>query len=986
VLVAVLLGRPATAAPRIGPDRALDAPLFAPALGDQQMPALASNGKGYLLVWRDGDEAVGQIWTIRAERLDAAGLALDTSPIIVGDTGQDLVSPAVAFDGSRYLITWQAPSGSGSQVRIAYLDPSTGALSAPVAVPMSGSQAQPVAAGGNGLGLIAFRHQDPAVSAVVPIAAWLLDQQGNPIQMPFLVSTNSSDNPANGPAALWSGSTGLIAWAEGTSPQATIMAAHVSNAGVVSTPMAISAANVDVHDAAVGSDGSAYVVGWTVGSVSRSIRARAVPPSGSPAAPDFLVAAPGAAISFERPQLLGVAGNVFAVWESIDLESGNALLFGGRFTSDGTRQDGSGVRLSSVQALPGPLLPSESDGRRSAAAAVGASGLVAFRRNALTFTGEDPCGQVLDPATASLTAQSPLLLVRERNFERTRALASNGHVFLVVWEDDRLGGESGEDVFGMRFGLDGQPIDANPLLISAAGPQQGAPGDQITPAVGALPGGDFLVVWSDGRDLGNQGIDLYGATVSDGGQVTALAALISDAPQAQLAPSVAGSTDGWLVAWEDWRAADGAAGLASVFTAFVPRAGITAVPTAHQLTLATAREPTACAPAAVWDGRRFFVAYEHPCSQFRDVVQGDSDIAGRWHDAQGGLDGPAIDLATGVGAETAPAVTSDGNNVYIAWRDRTGQDALVMASLPSGMTLSSVPTSTVVSGLGAREAPALAWVPGSPGTLLLTWVETQPLGIAALRLMTNAALDRIDAQPFALSGAAPFRVLKPEANPPAAGLGIAAAPRFTPPPPAATMPTGEALVAFTILETLDGRAVPRVHTRALGILPRGSECTHVGGCADGFCTGKRCCDTPCDAICEACGDDGCFVAPPSDARCATPGSVCGALSTACRTFLDPPGAIANQCAAFGECADPAGLDRCTAYVDQPDGTACPCGGGSAACSSGACDCPDLRPRPATRHQAAGGCALVDGAPHGGVTPLALLALLALALRRRALRP
>src|SRR5262249_30305833 len=83
-----------------------------------------------------------------------------------------------------------------------------------------------------------------------------------------------------------------------------------------------------------------------------------------------------------------------------------------------------------------------------------------------------------------------------------------------------------------------------------------APGDQFLPACAAIAGDQFLVVWSDNRGGAFSDVSIYGTRVGATGaplDPNGIKIRPGTAPNARLAPAVAAKTDGWLVAWEDWR-------------------------------------------------------------------------------------------------------------------------------------------------------------------------------------------------------------------------------------------------------------------------------------------------------------------------------------------------------------------------------------------------------------------------------------------------
>jgi hypothetical protein len=87
--------------------------------GTDSYPAIAFDGTNYLIVWQSGTpDASGTGTTaIRAARVSGAGALLDATPLTVGDTtGQDDEFPSVAYDSanSRYIIVWMTWNGTTS--------------------------------------------------------------------------------------------------------------------------------------------------------------------------------------------------------------------------------------------------------------------------------------------------------------------------------------------------------------------------------------------------------------------------------------------------------------------------------------------------------------------------------------------------------------------------------------------------------------------------------------------------------------------------------------------------------------------------------------------------------------------------------------------------------------------------------------------------------------------------------------------------------
>ncbi len=73
------------------------------ATGDQYAPALAFDGTNYLVAWRD--HRSGTSWDIYGTRVSPAGVVLSTSGTAISTAANDQSFPKVAFNGS-YLVVW----------------------------------------------------------------------------------------------------------------------------------------------------------------------------------------------------------------------------------------------------------------------------------------------------------------------------------------------------------------------------------------------------------------------------------------------------------------------------------------------------------------------------------------------------------------------------------------------------------------------------------------------------------------------------------------------------------------------------------------------------------------------------------------------------------------------------------------------------------------------------------------------------------------
>ncbi|OJH38081.1 hypothetical protein [Cystobacter ferrugineus] len=230
-------------------------------------------------------------------------------------------------------------------------------------------------------------------------------------------------------------------------------------------------------------------------------------------------------------------------------------------------------------------------------------------------------------------------------------VAPNGLDFLVVWQDDRLGGIS--RIYGTRVTRHGLLVDPSGLRIgTASGTER-----QESPAV-ACDGGDCLVVWAEFVDELNANI--LGARVSVGSDDAVLDSTplaISTAEGHQTAPAVAEGRGDWFVVWEDTRGA----GSVDIRGARVMHDGRVAEPEG----LAIATGPAAQRqPAVTYNYTDWLIVWVD------EGADADGDIHGA-RVSPGGvvLDSPALVISSAAGSQRAPVVASYYGPSLVVWED-----------------------------------------------------------------------------------------------------------------------------------------------------------------------------------------------------------------------------------------------------------------------------------------------------------------------------
>jgi hypothetical protein len=503
---------------------------YVPAPEWQVSPAVSFDGANFLVVWQD--DRSGSPYDIYAARVTPAGTLLDPAGIAVSPASDDQGSPALAFDGTSFLVAWAdlrsgSPGIYGARVTPAgvVLDPAGIAIS--TAANYDGSPA----VASDGANFLVVWQDDRSggnsdiYGARVTSAGVVLDPQG------IAVSTTASGQGS--PALAFDGTSFLVAWSDSRSVSPDIYGARVTPAAVVLDPTGIAVSGAADYQwfPAVVSDGANFLVVWqdSRNGDSTDIYGARVTPAG------VVLDATGFAISTAARSQCGPAlafdgANFLVVWQ--DSRNGNSTdIYGARVTPAGTVLDPSGIAVSTAADDQGyPVVAFD-----------GTSFLVAWTDWRSGYTAHiygarvTPAGTVLDPSGVAIS--------NAEQGQLSPAVGFDGVNFLVVWEDFRSGGYS--DIYGARVTPAGGVLDTEGFAISTTAY------NQFDPAL-AHDGGNFLVVWQYSR-LGNS-TGIYGARVTPAGVVPDSEDIaISTASEYQGCPAVAFDGESFLVVWADFR-------------------------------------------------------------------------------------------------------------------------------------------------------------------------------------------------------------------------------------------------------------------------------------------------------------------------------------------------------------------------------------------------------------------------------------------------
>lgn len=142
---------------------------------------------------------------------------------------------------------------------------------------------------------------------------------------------------------------------------------------------------------------------------------------------------------------------------------------------------------------------------------------------------------------------SNFLISQSANKETGPAVAQCGSKYLVAWTDSRNSGLTGKDIYGSLLNSDGTVAVQNIAITTATG-------DQQHPVIGCLQApNQFFVVWEDSRngnpDLYGTPVDINGAAVPGGG-VSIASTASSEAHPAIASGQISSGVNGFAIAYE----------------------------------------------------------------------------------------------------------------------------------------------------------------------------------------------------------------------------------------------------------------------------------------------------------------------------------------------------------------------------------------------------------------------------------------------------
>jgi len=318
-----------------------DAIAISTAANDQGYPAIVFDGTNYVVVWQDNRSGSYDIY---GARVSASGSVLDPDGIAISTAANDQLFPEIAFDGTNCLVVWEdcrsgfpdiygARLSSGASV----LDPGGIAISA-----VASYQWFPAIAFDGTNYLVAWDDNRGGDSwdiygARVSASGSVLDPAG--------IAISTAANVQGDLAIAFDGTNYLVVWVDLRSGSTyDIYGARVNESGSVLDPagMAISTVAGDQELPAIAFDGTDHLVAWQDNrSGSYDIYGARVSASGSVLDPDGIAISTAAGYQM-APAIAFDGTNHLVVWQ--DNRSGSSWdIYCARVSEAGTVLDPGGI-------------------------------------------------------------------------------------------------------------------------------------------------------------------------------------------------------------------------------------------------------------------------------------------------------------------------------------------------------------------------------------------------------------------------------------------------------------------------------------------------------------------------------------------------------------------------------------------------------------------------------------------------------------------
>jgi hypothetical protein len=575
-------------------------------LGQEESPAIAFDGTNYLVVWQDNRDHPSSR-KIYGTRVNQTGEVLDKGGIQITTSPYTELSPSVSFNGINYLVVWQDNRNGNWDIY--------------------GSRV-------NQSGIV-------------------LDTIG------FMISNVT--NSQNSPSVASNGIDYFVVWEDGRNGSYyNIYGARVSQTGEIIDTMGIniSSLNFNQYSTSVAFDGSNYLVvwyeqhgisEWDIYGARVTQYGLVLDPEGIAISTDTLVQA-FPSVSFD-------GSNYLVVWE--DYRNRNYDIYGARVTQAGITLDTNGIIISNYTRRQ----------RKPSIAFDGTNFLVVWEDDR-DYPNTCIYGSRID--TAGIVIDTNDIIVSPINRDQSKpCLSFDSTNYCVIWQ--KLISEYNTDIIGNRINQSGVILDSTSISISITANRQDYPSI-------ASDGSNYFIVWTDYRNS-DINLDIYGLRLNEFGAILDSSDIaISTTSNGQLLPSVVFGGTNYFVVWTDRNGS-----LFCLYGARINQNGILLDTNGILISSSVWCEWRKAQLATAFDGFNYFVVWLDSRNIYFDIYGARINQAGVVLDPEG------IRISPDIPNTWCPAIAYDGTNYLVVWQnDRFGGDIYGARVCREGEVLDSI--------------------------------------------------------------------------------------------------------------------------------------------------------------------------------------------------------------------------------------------------------------------------------------------------------
>lgn len=508
---------------------------------EQTDPAVAWNGNEYLVVWGDRRSGPQHIYGSRV-RLD--GTVIDPQGICLSGTAGTQAYPRVASDGRGWEVVWQDSRGGSQDIYGVKLN-GTGVLervTGIVTLPSNNEETPDIAYNGDTY-VVVWRDCRNIAATDADIYACRVATNGIRMAGDTLISCDSTG--VNGAAGTQSapricafGSSCMVVWEDyrgGDGSTCDIYGARLDPSAVVldRNGKAIATGSGNQELPSVGYDGSKLLVAWRERS-TRCVRGTRMTTTGSVLDTGGLSISLGSAGSDGLAVCTSFGGGFWVGWNSLGISGSHALT--AWVPATGSVAGAAGTTVSLAQENQSDYSVADNGSEYAVVWSQDVAGKECILGARVSYAG-----QLLTPAPVNITASVA-------GQQTQPSIAWNGSEYLLVWCGDESYLDSNLDIRGLRLNSNLTSKDITPILVCTSIEIQSNPCVSASGSSFLVAWEDSRNAISPSYYT-----DIYGAIVNTNGGVTAMSSAVNMYTGDQHKPRTASDGTNYFVVWEDYR-------------------------------------------------------------------------------------------------------------------------------------------------------------------------------------------------------------------------------------------------------------------------------------------------------------------------------------------------------------------------------------------------------------------------------------------------